>query len=151
MNRMEKLKERKKKGGGGGTNPVRLEERAEKLPAQTVKGNPSSRAKHRTVIYQQNKKGQNIKEAAVITRSKSVAETKKKEDKDLIFHIFLIMLCVPEINSNYIFHNPTTSTHPTINKLFLLDVTVYVKYWFVISYKKLHLSVGNMSYMEKRS
>lgn len=135
----------------GPTNPVRLEERAEKLPAQTVKGNPSSRAKHKPVVYQENKKGQNIKEEAVITRSKRVAEAKKKEDKDLIFHVVLIRLCIPEINSNYIFHNPTTSTCATINKPFLLDVTVFVKYWFIISYKKLHLSVGNTSYIKKRS
>lgn len=148
MNRMEKYKIKLKMRGP--TNPVRLEERAEKLPAQTVKGNPSSRAKHKTVIYQENKKGQNIKEEAVITRSKSVAKTKKKEDKDLIFHVVLIMLCIPEINSNYIFHNPT-STCATINKPFLLNVTVFVKYWFIISYKKLHLSVGNMSYIAKRS
>lgn len=48
---------------------MRLEERAEQLSKQTVKGNASGRAKHKTVMYQENKKGQNIKEEVIITRS----------------------------------------------------------------------------------
>lgn len=60
---------------------MRLEERAEKLSEQTVKGNLSGRVKHKTVMYQENKKGQNIKEEAITSRSKSTGET--KEDKDL--------------------------------------------------------------------
>lgn len=78
---------------------MRLEERAEKLSEQTVKGNLSGRVKHKTVMYQETRKARILRKKQSLVGAKALERQKKI--RILIFHVVLMMLCIPETNSNY--------------------------------------------------